>query len=297
MFACIALPCFAQSVSLPRTPDGRPDLQGNWSSRWLTPVERPAGVTELELDDAAAGKLVAEILSRANKNNPLDPELAEPDATMLAVVRGKARSSLIVSPDDGKLPYTDAGRAAARAYITGLDGPEQRMTTERCIGGVGWAPLQIRSASMIHRIVQTPAHVVVQTEAYDDTRIISIGGAFRPNVMNINGGDSVAHWEGDVLKVTTRHLNPKFSTHGIITVTSPAAEIVEWFDLVSADELVYRYTITDPAYYSQPWTAEYSLVRTRDELYEFACHEGNYSLAGMLSGARREQRQAEKTMR
>ena len=103
-----------------------------------------------------------------------------------------------------------------------------------------------------------------------------------------------SRWEGDVLEVTTRHLNPEFSTHGIITVTSPAAEIVERFELVSADEVVYCYTITDPAYYSRPWTAEYSLVRTRDQLYEFACHEGNYSLAGMLSGARREQHLAEK---
>ncbi len=294
IFACIASPCFAQSVSLHRTPEGRPDFQGNWSSRWLTPVERPAGVTELELDDAEAAKLMADILTRANKNNPLDPELAEPDGSTLAIVRGKARSSLIVSPDDGRLPYTDAGRIAARGYITGLDGPEQRMTTERCIGGVGWAPLQIRSASMIHRIVQTPTYMVLQTEAYDDTRIISIGGAFRPDVMHPNGGESVARWEGDVLEVTTRHLNPEFSTHGIITVTSPAAEIVERFELVSADEVVYCYTITDPAYYSRPWTAEYSLVRTRDQLYEFACHEGNYSLAGMLSGARREQHLAEK---
>ena len=280
---------FAQAPGLPRTADGRPDLHGNWSSQWLTPVERPASTKKLILDTAEAEKLKAEILARAEANNPLDPELAWPDATSLAVVRGQARSSLIISPDDGRLPYNDVGRAAARKYIGGLDGPEQRMTTERCIGGVGWAPLQIRSASMIHRIVQTPTHVVMQTEAYDDTRILPIDGNARPSEMRLFGGDSVARWDGDVLEVVTRNPDPETSTHGIVTVKSPEAVIVERFELVSPNELVYRYTVTDPAYYSQPWTAEYSFVRTSEQLYEFACHEGNYSMIGMLSGARREQ--------
>jgi hypothetical protein len=289
LLCCAAPACFAQAGNLPRTAEGRPDIHGNWSSRWLTPVERPAGVTKLELDEAEAAKLMSEILARADKNNPLDPELAEPDATSLAIVRGKARSSLIVSPENGKLPYTEVGRAAARNYVTGLDGPEQRMTTERCIGGVGWAPFQIRSASMVHRIVQTPAYVVMHTEAYDDTRILPVDGAYRPIAMRPVGGDSVARWDGDVLEVVTKNLDPKFATHGIVTVTSQDAVITERFELVSPDELVYRYTIVDPAYYSQPWTAEYSFVRTKDRLYEYGCHEGNYSMIGMLSGARRTQ--------
>lgn len=293
---CWAAPvALAQAAALPRTAEGRPDLHGNWSSRWLTPVERPAGVSRLVLDDAEAATLMADILARAEKNNPLDPELAAPDGDSLAIVRGKARSSLIISPADGKLPYTDKGRAAARSYIGGLDGPEQRMTTERCIGGVGWAPLQIRSASMIHRIVQTPEYVVLHTEAYDDTRILPVDGDHRPKEIQPPGGDSIAKWVGDVLEVTTRHLDPDFSTHGIITVTSPDAVITERFELVSPDELVYRYTIVDPAYYSQPWTAEYSFVRTADELYEFACHEGDYSMVGMLEGARRQDKLSNRT--
>lgn len=292
---CAAVPAsLAQTAGLPRTSEGRPDFQGNWSNQWLTPVERPAGVTKLVLDETEAAKLMADILARAEKNNPLDPELAAPDATSLAIVRGQARSSLVVSPADGKLPYTDVGRAAARKYVGGLDGPEQRMTTERCLGGVGWAPFQIRSASMIHRIVQTPDYVVMHTEAYDDTRIIPVNGAYRPSVMRPAGGDSVARWDGDVLEVVTKHLDPELSTHGIITVTSPDAEIVERFELVTPNELVYRYTIIDPAYYSEPWTAEYSFVRTAEQLYEFACHEGNYSMIGMLSGARKAQQAAAK---
>ncbi len=289
-FAALAPAATAQAAGggIPRTAEGRPDFQGIWSSQWLTPVERPAGVTELNLDAPAARQLTLDILARAERNNPLDPELASPDATSLAIVRGQMRSSLIIDPADGKLPYNDKGRAAARSYITGLDNPEQRMTTERCIGGVGWAPLQIRSASMLHRVVQTPAHVVLHTEAYDDTRIIPVGPSPRPFPITQPGGASLARWEGDALVIETDHLDPNFSTHGIVTVTSPTAKITERLELNGPDELVYRYTINDPAYYARAWTAEYSMVRTRDQMYEFACHEGNYSLGGMLSGARRD---------
>ncbi|MBI1358766.1 MAG: hypothetical protein GC155_00610 [Alphaproteobacteria bacterium] len=277
---------------IPRSADGHPDLQGIWSSQWLTPVERPASVKALVLDEAQARKLTSEILTRADEGNPLDPELSNPDAKSLAIVRGQYRSSQIIDPPDGKLPLNDAGRAAMRGYIGGLDGPEQRMTTERCIGGVGWAPLQIRSANMLHRIVQTPNYVVLHTEAYDDLRIIPVGVPHMPRAVSPPGGDSTARWDGDVLEVETRNFAPDLSTHGIVTVLSPKAVIVERFELVSPDELIYRYTVNDPEYYSSPWTAEYSLARTRDQMYEYACHEGNYSLRGMLWGARRQQREA-----
>ncbi len=138
------------------------------------------------------------------------------------MVRGEFRSSLIIDPPDGKLPIKDAGRAAMRRYISGLDGPEQRMTTERCIGGVGWAPLQIRSANMLHRIVQTPDYVVLHTEAYDDLRIIPVNAAHMPGAISPLGGDSTARWDGDVLEVETRNFAPRLSTHGIVTVLSRA---------------------------------------------------------------------------
>jgi hypothetical protein len=279
-----------QAAAIPRTADGHPDFHGIWSSRWLTPVERPAGVDKLVLDAKEADELMADILRRADAGNPLDPELSDPDGDSLAVVRGEFRSSLVIDPPNGKLPWKPEGRAAIGRYIAGLDGPEQRMTTERCIGGVGWAPLQIRSANMLHRIVQTDAHVVMHTEAYDDLRIIPIGAPHQPGAITSPSGDSVAKWDGDALVVETMNIDPNFSTRGIITVMSPAAKITERLEFAGPDEVVYRYTISDPAYYSSDWTVEYSLVRTTDEMYEYACHEGNYSMGGMLAGARREQR-------
>lgn len=280
----------ARIDAIPRTADGRPDMQGVWSNRWLSPMERPAGIDKLVLNEAEAAVLVRDILERAAHPDQLDPELAEPDAETLAIVRGEHRSSLLIDPPDGKLPYTAEGRKALRAYIGGLDGPEQRMTTERCIGGVGWAPLQIRTASMLHRIVQTGGHMVIQTEAYDDTRVIPIGAGHMPKQVAPVGGDSVARWEGDALVVETRHADPATSTHGIMTVKSPDAVVVERFEYAGPNEIVYRYTITDPAYYSKPWTVEYSMIRSDERMYEFACHAGNYSLTHMLAGARQEER-------
>lgn len=278
----------------PRTVHGRPDMQGYWVSRWLTPLERMPGIESLVVSPEKAREIADGILERAAHPTQLDPELAYPDAETLALVDGEYRTSLIIKPDNGKLPFTEAGLNARRTYVTGLDGPEQRMTTERCIGGVGWAPLQIRYASMVRQIVQTEDQFVLHTEAYNDLRIIGIDAAPRKAAMAPPGGDSIASWDGDTLVIETRNLDPQFSTHGIVTVMSPNAQITERFRYVSPDEIVYTYTVDDPAYYSQPWTGEYSLIRSKDKVYEFACHEGNYAMAGMLGGARYEERDADR---
>ncbi len=285
-------PVFAQapSADLSRTPDGRPDLQGVWASRWLTPVERIRGETELVVTPERGAELAKEILERAGHPQQMDPELAAPDAETLAIVRGEYRTSLIIAPEDGKLPLNQAGQAARVAYISGLDGPEQRMTTERCIGGIGWAPLQIRTHAMLREIIQTQGNVVLRTEAYSDVRVIPIDAKRRPAEAAPHMGESVGRWDGDTLVVETRNYDEDLSTHGIVTVMSPDAIVTEWFTPESNDEIVYRYTVDDPAYYDEPWTVEYSLTRSPEKVYEFACHEGNYSLQHMLAGARHEER-------
>ncbi len=295
-----SLPALAQAgpdaaeINHPRTVHGAPDMQGYWVSRWLTPLERMPGIESLVVSPEEAQEIADGILERAARPTQLDPELAYPDAETLALVDGEYRTSIVIKPEDGKLPFTDNGRKALMGYVTGLDGPEQRMTTERCIGGVGWAPLQIRYASMVRQIVQTRDQFVVHTEAYNDLRVIGINAAPRHQDLTPPGGDSVAAWDGDTLVVETGNLDPEFSTHGIVTALSPNAQVTERFRYVSPDEIVYTYTVNDPAYYSEPWTGEYSLMRSTDKVYEFACHEGNYAMAGMLGGARYEERNAER---
>lgn len=291
MLALVA-PAFAQAApqDIPRTLEGHPDFHGMWTSRWLTPVERIPDADTLVVSEEEGKRLARVILDRAARPTQMDPELAFPDADSLAVVRGEYRTSLITSPENGKLPFSDEGRKAMGGYITGLDGPEQRMTTERCLGGVGWAPLQIRTASMLRRFIQTDDHLIIHSEAYDDLRLIGIDDNPLPDAVKPPGGDSVAQWEGDTLVVETTNLTPRLSTHGIVTVLSPDARIVERFEYASPDELVYQYTVHDPAYYSEPWTAEYSLLRSDEDIYEYACHAGNYALPHMLAGARQEER-------
>ncbi len=276
-----------------RTVSGRPDFHGIWTSRWLTPLERPAEFDSLIITPEQAEKFVGELLVRMADPSQMDPELAFPDADSLAIVQGEYRSSLVVAPDDGKMPMTPVGRKAMFSYVSGIDGPEQRMSTERCMGGVGWAPLQIRNASMIRQIVQTDGHFVIHSEAYSDLRVIGVDAQRLPAAVQHPTGDSIGWWEGDVFVVETKNFDPQYATHGIVTVLSPDAEITEPFELVAPDELLYRYTVVDPEFYSEPWTVEYSFTRSDERIYEFACHEGNYSMEGMLAGARYEERQAQ----
>lgn len=290
--ALVSLSAAADEAALARTNAGRPDLQGTWSSRWLTPVERIPGETELVVSPERGAELARQLLERAGHPAQMDPELAAPDAETLAIVRGEHRTSLIISPDDGKLPMNAAGQAARLAYISGLDGPEQRMTTERCIGGIGWAPLQIRTHAMLREIVQTDEHVVFRTEAYSDLRVVPIDAARGPEAAAPHMGESIGRWDGDTLVVETRNYDADLSTHGIVTVMSPDAVVTEWFTPVSADEIVYRYEVNDPTYYDEPWSVEFSLTRSDERVYEFACHEGNYALKHMLAGARMEERGA-----
>jgi hypothetical protein len=275
----------------PRTQNGHPDFQGVWSSRWLTPLERESADLPLALSQEQAVALEARIRARQQRPTNLCPETANWEGP-LAVVRGEIRSSLIVDPPDGKLPYGPAGKAANDAWskdfgAPGASDPESRVRVERCISGVGWAPLQIRSSAMLHQIVQTGDHVVLHTEAYSDLRIIPLDRAPPVREVLTPTSESVARWEGDTLVVETTRLDAKNAVRGLVIVMSADAKVTEWFTLLSPDQLLYRYTVDDPAFYSRPWTVEYVMLRSSERIYEFACHEGNYSLANILSGARR----------
>jgi hypothetical protein len=213
------------------------------------------------------------------------------DLVSLALVKGEYRSSLIVDPPDGRLPLTEEGRARrARLDRQLFDNPEERAASERCVGGPGRAPMLTVPTNSYLRIIQSPGHVVLHTEALDDVRILPLGGKHGPDAVLDLQGDSIAWWEADTLVVETRNfraddqarLSPPFS----IIVLSPGTAVTERFTRVSDGEIVYSFTISDPVLYTRPWTAETSFVRTSARMFEYACHEANYSLINILRGGR-----------
>ncbi len=275
----------------PRTPDGRPDFQGWWDTRFLTPVERPDGIKSTIVAPEQA-KEVSDLL-RANPPKVSDPDFDHYDLSNLAKVRGTFRSGLIVDPADGHIPFSKDGLAESgeidRMLDTNYDGPETRDTSERCLVGLIAAPMRPIPISMPMQLVQTPDAVVFTLEDVEGVRVIPLKGDPQPDLIRTLDGHSAGRWEGDTLVVETTHFRPDsvFRTHiGRTIVLGRDSRVTERFTLASDDELVYQATITDAAFYTQSWTMEFSLIRTKDRPYEYACHEANYSLANMLKHGR-----------
>ena len=297
--AALAPVALAQAV--PRTPEGKPDFQGVWENRWLTPVEK-LGAFNLTVPPQQADAIVKAARQMAKQLGDLanDPEAGDPDAHSLTIVKGEHRTRMIVEPADGMLPYTPEGQKAVMAQqawfgarvMTGRgEGPEDRLTWERCLAGMGQAPLLYGwSVASFRRIVQTKDALVIHSEGGGETRIIRIGGAPLPASMGSFIGDSVGRWEGDTLVVETTGFRKedqfRMSIAGRPIMVGVGSKVVERFSRVSDSEINYRFTVEDPAIYAKPWLAEYSMVIAKGKTFEFACHEGNYGLANILSGQR-----------
>jgi hypothetical protein len=293
----------------PRTPDGRPDLQGIWTTQTYTPLQRPdryAGqefLTEQEaaeltklltqegVDPLAGGIFAASDEERRKRVQQNDPTHYN-NAVWLTTTEPKAltslRTSLIVDPRDGKLPpLTPEGqkRAAARRAMAGFDGYENRPLQERC---VVWThegpPMMPPPYNDLHQILQTPGYVVMLRELSTNVpRIIPTDG--RPHIserIGMWGGDSRGRWEGETLVVETSRFNDKVAIQG----SSPALRVVERFTRVSADRIHYEFTMHDPVTWTAPWRAEVPMVRSDGRPYEYTCHEGNYGIVNTLRGAR-----------
>jgi hypothetical protein len=278
----------------PRTPWGEPDLQGVWSYASLTPLERPdkhAGKDAL--DDEEVAELDKEARTGADRRD------GTPEADLARAYnafwydRGKSdgRTSLIVEPPDGRLPpLTPEGRrrqATAADYnrVHGFDSAANRPLQERCITYHGVPPLP-SGYNNTYQILQTPGYVAIVDENIHDVRGIPLDG--RPHLgqgIRQWNGDSRGHWEGDTLVVETTNYSPKSTFR--FPVAGETMHAIERFTRVAADRIDYRFTITDPATYTRPWTASLPLVNAPDYvIYEYACHEGNYAIANALSGAR-----------
>ena len=289
----LASAAFAGPYHAPRTPWGAPDFQGKWTNFSLTHLERPAGVP------AAVGKgddLVA-IEKTVSDNIIPDDGLGGRQAewwapSHLAVIDGQRRTSWITSTADGRVPYTAAGlerRKALRAKaFVDFDGPESRNTSERCLVPTFSAlspPMLNAPYAAGYRIVQTRDAVIIQSEINTDVRIIRLGGR-HDAPGRVWSGDSVGHWQGDTLVVDTVGFRPEETFRAPVFVIGPDAHVVERFTRTGKDELRYAFSVEDPANYTVAWRGEEQFRPTSDPLYEYACHEGNTSLPGMLKGAR-----------
>lgn len=283
----LAAPAVAQTADIPRTAGGRPDFQGVWESRWRTPLERPQEAEGPIVAPEMAEALVAAIEARYFKDS-INPESDFDWGPLMPAPGGGFRTSLIVEPATGKQPLTPAAEERAKIFKSErerAEGPEARNLWERCIRGPGGAPLGITPGNMNRLFVQTDDHLVINTEDMAETRIIELAARSRPAELVSYMGESLARWDGDALVVETRLLRadpasppqPDHQTQRTVTET---------FQLTSPDQLSYSYLLNDPAMFSAPVRVEFILMRTRSRMYEASCHEGNYSLTGILQGAR-----------
>ncbi len=299
----------AAGYHAPRNAYGQPDLQGVWNTHFIVPVEARPDMPSLTLPEAEAAAFARKLNSEAGQLAIFaqDPEVAElradPHRTELALVKGQRRTRQVVQPADGMLPLTRGARQQLHFIEQALqtqteppfpkDGPEVRPNWERCV--VGWGQPPIASTSDINprQFVQTRDAVVILSEYGPDLRIIPFSDQHGPLLQAGPLGDAIAHWEGETLVIETIGLPAKDTIRPFPTLfVSPKAKVIERYTRVSKTELLYQYTVVDPSTYTAPWLAEYSLYRSDRPLYEFACHEGNYSLPNILAGARAAERAA-----
>jgi hypothetical protein len=282
----------AQAPALPRATDGHPDLEGVWISRWLTPLERQPPLKTLAMAPEEVGPAAKAEWARHNAIDSIEGTDSFEFSTFVTV-RGEMRSSIIVDPPDGRLPLI-GGRPPVRPQAqSGFDGPEARALNERCLSpGNGAAPHLSAPSGNIRQIVQAPGYVTIHTELLSSLRILPLDGR---TTFGSRQETQTARWDGDALVIeTTNFRDPLRGVRGSIFPVTPKTRIVERFTLTRPDEITYTFTVEDPALYARPWTGETVMLRTTDRMFEFACHEGNYGLANILSGARVAEQRAAK---
>lgn len=273
-----------------RTADGHPDLQGVWATRFVTRTVRPKAATTLNVSPQDAPAVAQALV--ASSNPVTDPDFAFHAYDQLARVRGEYRSSLIVEPSDGQIPYSEAGRALAEKVDTresyGFDNPEDRPTYERCLSGILAAPIRTLPMLIPIQIVQTPDAIVMRNEDVQGLRIVPVSRSF--GAAGPFDGVSRAHWKDDTLVVETTGFKPDDVARydmGPPILLSPATRITESFTRISQSELLYEFSVEDAGLYTQPWRAEYVMeLEKGGAVHEYACHEGNQSIVGILTAAR-----------
>ena len=280
-----------------RTPDGRPDLQGVWSSATMTPLERPKGFedkpffTEDEAKDFVNGLAERLLAKYGQVNIDTDGEPCDVWGENRALLPGR-RASLIVDPPNGSIPLTAEARQRIEARPAAdefhLADPEALGLSERCLMWGGGPPLTPVFYNNNFQIVQTSAYVVIATEMIHDARVIPLDGRpHLPSTIRRWQGDPRGRWDGDTFVVDTTNFTTKTHFQG----ASENLHIVERFTRRDAKTLLYEYTIDDPVAFTRPWTASQTMIRTDDRIFEYACHEGNQTPLLMLRGARAQEQE------
>jgi hypothetical protein len=281
-----------------------PSLEGVWNFSTLTPLERPSEFAgKPALTDAEAAEHEKRLLERNNRDRRnSSPEADVGDAynefwwdrgTHLATVGGRKLTSLIVDPPDGRIPPLTAEgqrRADARAADRrehAADGPENRSLGERCLMFNAGPPMLSGPYNNYVQIFQFATHVVILNEMIHDARIVPLDGSpHPPAAIRRWQGDSRGRWEGSTLVIDTTNFTDKTNFRG----SDEQLHLVERFTRVDDSTLLYQFTVDDPTAFTRAWTAALPMTRTTDRMFEYACHEGNYALEGILRGARAQDR-------
>lgn len=299
----------------PKTEFGQPDLRGVWNFSSSTPFERPARFKDREfMTREEYAQMQAQVQARSEESdnttggsggvggyNQFWVESADQGANL--------RTSLVIDPPDGRLPPLQpgvksesgglgpdtGGQRPVRFRVGGVrkDGPEDRGLSERCLMGFNSGPPFVPSMYNNNvQIFQTKTHAVIMTEMIHDARIVPLD--HRPHLdpeLKQWSGDSRGRWEGETLVIETRNFTDKTNVfRGAGNGTS--MKLIERFTRVGPDQVNYEFTIDDPATFTQSFTALVPMVRAEGELFEYACHEGNYGMVNILQGARQEEREA-----
>ncbi|MDD9891668.1 MAG: hypothetical protein OXU30_15185 [Gammaproteobacteria bacterium] len=308
----------------------RPDLDGTWTNQSITRLTRPDDTPLVVSAEQAQRRAAAALVHGRPPGwiDELDPDTGAPRAgsrdfglfsynqfwfdqgASLARVKGEYRISFIIDPENGQVPWLENPDPALqrvnfdRRFLTGVgdaSGPEAMPLKERCLLGFGntAGPGMLSTPyNSNYQFVQTRDHVVLLIEMVHDARIIPTYNSaeearahHRPDSLKPWFGDSRGWYENGTLIVETININPKQMRESPVPITA-TGKITERFSRYSENEIVYQFTVDDPKVYSQPWTAELSFYPSEGPVYEYACHEGNYAMTGILAGARREEAEA-----
>lgn len=295
-----AQPSPSAATSVPRTPDGHPDLQGVWDFGTVTPLQRPAALAGKEfLTEEDVSALEAQAAEGRIDRAPRAGDPGSYNQFWMArgtQVSGTRRTSLIVDPPDGRLPsYAREGKArmSVREEARGRNaGPEDRDVDERCILGFNSGPPMLPGAyNNFVQLFQIPGYVVMLNEMVNDVRVVPLDGRpTLPSQIQQWKGDSRGSWDGDTLVVETRNFRDLGTAHpapnmALLEALGEHLHLVERFTRVDTDTLLYQFTINDPTAFATPWSAELTMTKSDGALYEYACHEGNYGLHNILAGA------------